>query len=181
MRMLSQQFPGKPVKYAAVTHHHYDHTGGVRRIAAYGATVLVEKGHEGELRPLLEARHTHPQDELERRRSGQPPQPTGSIEVYEGKKVISDGAQSLELYPFMGSPHVEPMVMAYVPSAKALFQSDLWFPGTGGAGNPAAKQLLDTIKMLKLKVDTMVGGHGGVGPFGELEKAIAAMPPAASH
>jgi hypothetical protein len=30
--------------------------------------------------------------------------------------------------------------------------------------------------MLKLKVDTMVGGHGGVGPFAELEKAIAAMP-----
>jgi hypothetical protein len=22
MRMLSQQFPGKPVRYAAVTHHH---------------------------------------------------------------------------------------------------------------------------------------------------------------
>src|SRR5207237_4567282 len=111
IRMLSQQFPCKPVKYAAVTHHHYDHTGGVRRIAAYGATILVEKDHEGELRPLVEARHTHPQDELERRRSGQPSQPTGSIEVYEGKKVISDGKQSLELYPFMGSPHADPMVL----------------------------------------------------------------------
>jgi glyoxylase-like metal-dependent hydrolase (beta-lactamase superfamily II) len=178
VRMLSAQFPGKPVKYAAVTHHHYDHTGGVRRIAAHGATVLVEKGHEGELRPILEARHTHPQDELERRRSSQPAQQTGSIEVYEGKKVIADGKQSLELYPFLGSPHVEPMVMAYVPSAKALFQSDLWFPGIGGTGNPGAKQLLDSIRMLKLKVDTMVGGHGGVGPFAELEKAIAAMPAA---
>jgi hypothetical protein len=52
------------------------------------------------------------------------------------------------------------------------------FPGTGGAGNPAARQLLESIQKLKLRVDTNVGGHGGVGPFAELTKAIAAMPKA---
>ena len=92
--------------------------------------------------------------------------------VYETKKVITDGKQSLELYAFTGSPHVEPMVMAYVPGQKILFQSDLWFPATGGAGNPAAKQLYDSIKALKLDVRTNVGGHGGVGPFAELENAV---------
>ncbi len=102
-------------------------------------------------------------------------QTVGAIDVYEGKKVISDGTQSLEPHAFTGSPHAEPMVLAYVPSAKALFQSDLWFPGTGGAGTPAAKQLLESIRALKLKVDTNVGGHGGVAPFAELEKAVAAM------
>ena len=40
--------------------------------------------------------------------------------MYETKKVITDGKQSLELYAFTGSPHVEPMVMAYVPGAKVL-------------------------------------------------------------
>jgi hypothetical protein len=34
--------------------------------------------------------------------------------------------------------------------------------------------LLDSIRTLKLRVDTNVGGHGGVGPFAELEKAVAA-------
>ena len=97
---------------------------------------------------------------------------TGTVEVYETKKVITDGTQSLELYAFTGSPHVEPMVMAYVPTAKILFQSDLWFPATGGSGNPAAKQLYDSIKALKLDVKTNVGGHGGVGPFAELETAV---------
>jgi glyoxylase-like metal-dependent hydrolase (beta-lactamase superfamily II) len=173
VRVLAAQFPGKPIKFAAVTHPHSDHIGGVRGIAAAGATVLVEKAHEAPLRTLLEAHHTHPMDDLEKRRSAK--QPVGAIETYEGKKVISDGKQSLELYAFTGSPHAEPMVLAYVPTAKVAFQSDLWFPGTGGAGNPAAKQLLDSMHALKLTVATNAGGHGGVAPGAELEKAVAAM------
>ena len=173
VRMLKEQFPDKPIQYAAVTHHHSDHIGGVRGIAATGATILVEKGHAPALLPLVELRHTHPPDSLEAAKSAGTK--TGTVEVYEEKKVIADGKQSLELYAFTGSPHVEPMVMAYVPGAKILFQSDLWFPGTGGTGNPAAKQLLESIQALKLKVTTNVGGHGGVGPFAELENAVAAM------
>jgi len=171
-RQIQEQFPGKPIQYVAVTHHHYDHTGGVRGIAAQGATILVEKGHEPAIRQLLDAPHSHPPDELDKRRKAQPPQKTGSLEVYEGKKVISDGGQNLELYAITGSPHVEPMVIAYVPSARALFQSDLFFPGTGGAGSPEAKHLLESVRKLKLRVETNVGGHGSVGPFAELVKAV---------
>lgn len=170
VKLLKEQFPNKPVQYAAVTHHHSDHIGGVRGIAAAGATILVEKGHAPALLPLVEMRHSHPPDSLEAARSAGTK--TGTVEVYETKKVITDGKQSLELYAFTGSPHAEPMVMAYVPSAKILFQSDLWFPAVGGAGNPAAKQLYDSIKALKLDVKTNVGGHGGVGPFVELENAV---------
>ena len=81
----------KPVKYVAVSHHHYDHIGGLRAAAAMGATILVEKGTEPVVRPLLEAHHTQPQDELEKRRSAN--QPVGSLEVFEGKKIIGEGGQ----------------------------------------------------------------------------------------
>jgi hypothetical protein len=38
---------------------------------------------------------------------------------------------------------------------------------------------LKAIKELNLKVDTMVGGHGGIGAFAEFVKAAA--PPASSN
>jgi glyoxylase-like metal-dependent hydrolase (beta-lactamase superfamily II) len=172
VRVLNEQFPGKPIRYAAVTHHHYDHTGGVRGLAAVGATILTEKGHEQELRMIVETPHTSPPDALENaRKAGK----AGALEIFEGKKVLNDGKQTLELYAITGNPHVEPKVLAYVPSARALFQSDIWIPGVGVPAGPDAVHLLQSIQALKLPVERHVGGHGGVGTHAELVKAVAAV------
>ena len=166
-RRITEQFPGKPIRYVAVTHPHFDHTGGVRAMAAMGATILVEKGQEAAVKTLLDAPHTHPKDLLETQRGT-----AGMMEVYEGKREISEGSQKLELHGFMGSPHVEPMVLAFVPGPGVLFQSDLFFPGIGGGG-PAVVQLVESVKKLGLRVNTNVGGHGGIGPYAEMVKAAA--------
>ena len=134
-------------------------------MAAAGATILVEKSHEAVLRRIIDAPHSSPQDELDKRRSDQ--KETGSIEVYEGMKAIAVGNQNLELYSIRGSMHADPMVIAYVPGSGVLFQSDLFFPGSGTA-TPYSEHLLNSIRELKLRVNTLVGGHGGVGPFAEL-------------
>jgi glyoxylase-like metal-dependent hydrolase (beta-lactamase superfamily II) len=168
--VVAQQFPNKPIKYAAITHPHWDHIGGIRSMAALGATILVEKGHEPAIKKILDAPHTHPADDLAK--AGDK---AGKMEVYEGKKEIKEGNQTLQLIPFTSS-HVEPMVMAYVPGSGVLFQSDLWFPGTGAPASPAVVQMAEAIKMNNLKVTTMVGGHGTIGPYAAMTKAIAAMP-----
>jgi glyoxylase-like metal-dependent hydrolase (beta-lactamase superfamily II) len=67
------------------------------------------------------------------------------------------------------------MVMAYVPNGRVLFQSDLWFPAVGAPASPEVVQLMESIQKANLKVDTMVGGHGLVGPYAEMTKAVAAL------
>jgi glyoxylase-like metal-dependent hydrolase (beta-lactamase superfamily II) len=168
-KKIADQFPDKPIKYAAVTHFHYDHIGGIRAMAAQGATILVAKGQEPAVRKVLEAKHTHPPDDLAK--AGDK---AGKIETFEGTKEIKEGNQTLQLHTFT-SPHVDPMVMAYVPNGRVLFQSDLWFPGIRFPGSPETTQLMEAIQKANLKVDTMVGGHGLIGPYAEMTKAVAAM------
>ena len=35
------KYPGKPIRYLVLTHHHMDHTGGMRTYVAEGATLIV--------------------------------------------------------------------------------------------------------------------------------------------
>jgi glyoxylase-like metal-dependent hydrolase (beta-lactamase superfamily II) len=167
---LAMQFPSKPIKYAAVTHPHFDHAGGVRGMAALGATILVAKGHDAAIGSLLEAPHTNPADALASRRAAG--QPVGSLQAYDQKHVITEGSQSLELHAVTGSPHVEPMVLAYVPTSRVLFQSDLFFPGFPATRTPENAHLLQSVRALKLRVDKNAGGHGGVNDFAELVKVV---------
>lgn len=158
---------GKPIRYVAPTHPHYDHTGGIRGLAALGATVVVAQGHEAELRAIVEARHSNPPDMLAQRiASGAE---LGTLESFSGTTAIEEGEQRVELYEVQGIPHVSPKMLAFVPSAGVLFQSDLFF----GGPSPDATALYRSVRELELDVETIVGGHGGVLPFAALVEAAS--------
>jgi hypothetical protein len=64
--------------------------------------------------------------------------------------------------------------MAYLPSEKLIFVSDLYSPGTPvQPGDPNATALLAAITNAHLAVDRIAGGHGGVGAFKDLQKVAS--------
>ena len=149
---------GKPIRYVVPTHPHYDHTGGLRGLAASGASVLAASGHEDEIRGIVESPHTNPPDALaERAEQGAE---IGQVEVFSDMTEISDGDQVLKLYEVTTIPHVNPKVLAFVEGDGILFQSDLFFGGPG----PDAVALAEAVAELGLDVTQVVGGHGGVIP-----------------
>jgi glyoxylase-like metal-dependent hydrolase (beta-lactamase superfamily II) len=159
----------KPIRYVTPTHPHYDHTGGIRGLAAVGATVLVAAGHEGELRAIVESPHTNPSDELARALAGG--SEVGAVEVFSGMTVIEEGQRRLELYEVATIPHVNPMTLAYVTDAGVVFESDLFF----GSPGPDASALYAAIRERDLTVRQIVGGHGGVLPFSALEAVAGSI------
>ncbi len=161
-RMIEQSI-GKPIRYVVPTHPHYDHTGGIRGLASVGAIVLVAGGHEAELRKLVESPHTNPADALATHLAAGAE--VGRVEVFTGMTEITEGEQTLQLYEVNGIPHAAPKVLAFVPSTGVLFQSDLFFGGPG----PDATALYEAIQNYALKVEQIVGGHGGVLPYSALE------------
>ena len=54
----AKKYPGKPFRYVVLTHHHIDHTGGIRAYAAQGATIVVGKGDGDFFKKALAAPQT---------------------------------------------------------------------------------------------------------------------------
>ena len=164
-RMIEENI-GKPIRYVVPTHPHYDHTGGLRGLAAVGASVLAAAGHEDEIRGIVESPHSNPPDALSLR-AAQGAE-VGQVEVFSGMTEITEGDQALRLFEVDTIPHVNPKVLALVEPDGILFQSDLFFGGPG----PDATALFLAIQELGLQVQQVVGGHGGVFPFAQLAVAF---------
>ena len=165
---IRQVIPAKPIRYVAMTHHHGDHIGGLRSFIAEGATVVTTPGN----RKVVEAMAAAPQVD---RLAKNPRKPEFAF-IEGGKRVLSDGSQTLELIDIGPNPHAKEMVIAYLPKLRIVFQGDLFFapannapPGPPQAGTISfAKRIQD----LGLNVDRIAAVHGRTATKSEFENAM---------
>ena len=101
------KFPGKPIKTVMLMHHHMDHVGGERALAAQGATIVVGKGNAAHFRKVLAAPATRNPDLAPRDYSG-----VNIVEVAD-KQVYSDGKRQVAAY-VIDNPHASSMMLGYV-------------------------------------------------------------------
>jgi glyoxylase-like metal-dependent hydrolase (beta-lactamase superfamily II) len=160
------KYPGKPIRYVMVTHHHFDHSGGTRAFVAAGADVIVPAPAKAHFAALLAAPHTLAPDMLQKA-----PRRAEIIEV-ASEYALKDGAEEIRFIR-VDNPHVEGMLIAHVVKANIVFDSDLYSPGRDKAKTPGNTAFLAVLKKLGLSQARIAGGHGGVGSAGDLD-ALAA-------
>ena len=160
------RYPGKPIKYLMLTHHHWDHTSGARTYVAEGATVVVGPGNKAHFARMFGAPGTALNDRLHNN-----PRAAQIIEVKD-KHVLKDTKREVGFY-VIETQHSTGTLIAFVPDAKLGFVTDLWSPGRDPLLAKLRQGELDVMKGLKqwnLNADNFAGGHGAVGAVAPLMK-----------
>ncbi len=150
--------PNKPLRYVINTHAHFDHAGGLRAFVAEGATILTHEGNKGYFERVFAAPHTLVPDTLFK----MTPHPTVKVEYMGDKKVLTDGARTIEVHRVRGSTHNASMMMVYLPKQKVLIEADEFnLPAHPPMppDNLYEVNLLANIERLKLDVDRILPIH----------------------
>lgn len=156
--------PNKPLTHVINSHHHFDHSGGIRTAIAEGLAVITHKANEAFYRDLVERSRTIAPDALSKN-----PKPL-RIETVDDELVLKDEGMEMRLYHIAGNPHGDAMLMAYLPRQRLLIEADAYSPGS--TYQPYAANLLENLRRRNLRVDRIVPVHGTIVPFSELVKAV---------
>ncbi len=167
---VKKAVPGKPIRYLVNTHHHFDHSGGLRAYVAEGATIVTHQINVPFYQKTLTAKRTINPDRLTRER--RKPKFIG----VGARHVLGDATRSLELHHIAGNPHHEGILMAWLPKEKILSEVDVYSPAAPNAAPPppapAALNLFDNVQKLGFDVGRVAALHGRTVTFAEFRKAV---------
>jgi len=163
--------PAKPIRYVINSHHHFDHSGGLRAFAAEGITVITHETTRAFFEGALAAPATMTPDRQQAVRR------KVTVEGVRDKRVLTDGTRSVEVHHMAGNTHADGMLMIYLPKERLLIQADAFTPGPPNAPvpaiiNPLSVNLADNITRLNLGVDRLLPLHGRIVPLAELHRMI---------
>jgi len=115
--------PGKPITGVIISHHHFDHTGGLRPAVAEGMSLITRRGNVQWFQDLMARPVTHFPDALSRK-----PRALTTVPV-DDHLQLKDKKLTVEVYKVVSNNHMAHGLMAYLPQYKLLIQGDLFDRG----------------------------------------------------
>ena len=165
---IKATFPDKPMTHVIATHHHQDHSAGIRTYIAEGVAVVVHEAASEFYEDVFQASSTLLPDRLALSPA------TAEIETVpaNGSFTIPDAALPVEVYP-LENDHAEDMVIIYVRNAGVVFNSDIYNPDPAATDVGAGGQVVnDGIVSNDLDVSIIAGGHGTVIAYGDFQSLL---------
>jgi hypothetical protein len=172
--------PNKPITQLIVTHHHFDHTGGVREAVALGVSeIITHQYNVNFITEILKRPHKMNPDTLAKMGTFKMPK----ITAIGDSGVVKDSSMTVNLFHLLDNTHADTNLLIYFPASKILTQVDVYMPNDARhiiEGEPLGhapwnRNVMENIKHRKIQVDTHAPLHGDVVPWSKFVEDTIAM------
>ena len=134
----------KPIRYAMMTHHHFDHVAAVGEYESEGATIVAAAAHERIVR-----RNASDGENLK-------------VQLVADRESFSGGGRRVEVIDIGPTAHTEHLLVAWLPEEGILFEADHFAMPRVGPVPPAVtstRTFAEALARAGLKPRVFVSAH----------------------